>query len=73
MPSGTLSGVLRGLRRLIGREPVEELADDQLLARFVGRDDPDAFAALVERYGPLVLGVCRRVLTSRQLTEGEER
>src|SRR5260370_12089248 len=37
-------------------------ADGQLLQRYVAARDETAFAALVERYGALVLGVCERVL-----------
>ena len=36
--------------------------DRQLLERFVADADPCAFEALVERHGPVVLGVCTRVL-----------
>lgn len=36
--------------------------DGQLLQRYVATHDQSAFATLVERYGPLVLGVCVRVL-----------
>ena len=38
------------------------LPDGQLLQRYVATRDEQAFAGLVERYGPLVLGVCKRVL-----------
>src|SRR5262245_40132165 len=38
------------------------LTDGELLARFVATRDEDSFASLVCRHGPMVLGVCRRVL-----------
>jgi RNA polymerase sigma factor (sigma-70 family) len=40
----------------------EELRDGELLGRFIERHDEDALAALVNRHGPMVWGVCRRLL-----------
>ena len=48
------------------------LSDPQLLERFNSRRDATgeaAFAALVARHGPMVLGVCRQVLADRHLAE----
>jgi RNA polymerase sigma factor (sigma-70 family) len=46
-----------------------ELSDGQLLERFIARGDAEAFSALMQRHGPLVLTVCRRVLQHEQDTE----
>jgi RNA polymerase sigma factor (sigma-70 family) len=40
----------------------DALTDGELLERFVHRREEAAFAALVQRHGPMVLSVCRRVL-----------
>ncbi|HEV3257722.1 MAG TPA: sigma-70 family RNA polymerase sigma factor, partial [Gemmataceae bacterium] len=45
-------------------------ADRHLLERFVTARDEAAFAALVQRHGPMVLGVCRRLL--RDAHEAED-
>ncbi len=56
----------RHLRTVFNAGAVGSLADGQLLERYrAGRGDDDsaaAFAALVERHGPMVLGVCRDAL-----------
>jgi RNA polymerase sigma factor (sigma-70 family) len=43
--------------------------DAQLLARFLAHRDEAAFAALVRRHGPMVLGVCRRLVRHVQDAE----
>jgi RNA polymerase sigma factor (sigma-70 family) len=54
--------VLRYLRRLVLPTEPGEATDAALLGRFVSCKDEQAFTALVDRHGPLVLRVCRRVL-----------
>jgi hypothetical protein len=53
--------VTRYVRRIAAAH-LAALPDPPLLERFAWRGDEAAFAALVRRHGPLVLGVCRRVL-----------
>src|SRR5215213_6882027 len=58
-------GVLNQIEGLYRFGVVGDLSDGQLVDRFLtGRDGPDraAFTALVQRHGPMVLGVCREVL-----------
>jgi RNA polymerase sigma factor (sigma-70 family) len=38
------------------------MSEKQLLERFIYESDQDAFKALIERHGAMVLGVCRGVL-----------
>jgi RNA polymerase sigma factor (sigma-70 family) len=54
-PTATLLEYLRRLRH-------PSSADADLLSRWVHQRDEQAFAALVSRHGPMVLGVCRRIL-----------
>jgi RNA polymerase sigma factor (sigma-70 family) len=47
---------------LLGAREGSGQTDGQLLERFVAQLDETAFATLVERHGPLVFNVCRRLL-----------
>ena len=69
MASGQVSPVMRFLRRLAGDGPGGGVTDGQLLERFARGRDEAAFAALLARHGPLVLGVCRRVLDDADAAE----
>jgi|GEM_PF-2944135 len=62
MPTGQWNGVLRQIRRAALLQEDGELADGQLLDHFLAHHDETAFEALVRRHGPMVMGVCRRVL-----------
>jgi serpin B len=57
------------LRRLADAGEAGALSDAELLERFVQSRDEAAFEVFVWRHGPLVLGVCRRVLRHEQDTE----
>jgi RNA polymerase sigma factor (sigma-70 family) len=54
---------LRHLESLFTAGTVGPLSDGELLERYVSRRDEVAFEALVERHGPLVVQVCRSVLS----------
>ncbi len=65
MANVALGSVARQLGSLFEGGLAAGLSDGQLLERFTARGDPAdeaAFAAIVERHGPMVLGICRRVL-----------
>jgi RNA polymerase sigma factor (sigma-70 family) len=61
--------MLRYIRRLIITPEVGGRSDAHLLRQFVQHRDEEAFTALVQRHGPLVLGVCRRILVQEQDAE----
>src|SRR5262245_30031401 len=69
MSRGRIHHALRYLYGLFGRDAPATRADRELLEAFTGRHDEAAFAALVERHGPLVWGVCRRMLAHEQDAE----
>lgn len=49
------------------------VTDAQLLSRFIAERDEAAFSALVRRHGPMVLGVCRRILGNHHDTDERSR
>src|SRR5205814_1921542 len=59
---------LRHLLRVAGQKSADQ-SDLNLLEGFVTRRDEAAFAALMERHGRLVFGVCRAVLEQEQDAE----
>jgi RNA polymerase sigma factor (sigma-70 family) len=62
MAGGQVGAVVRQIERLFTAGSVSGMSEGQLLERFVSRHDQAAFEALMSRHGPMVLGVCRRVL-----------
>jgi RNA polymerase sigma factor (sigma-70 family) len=65
MARGVYGESLRHVRMLFESGAVGGLTDRQLLERFLARDGEAAeraFAVLVERHGPMVWRVCRRIL-----------
>ena len=62
MPSAPASRLFPSLRRVVLVRAAADRPDADLLTAFVRDRDADAFAALVRRHGPMVLGVCRRVV-----------
>jgi RNA polymerase sigma factor (sigma-70 family) len=62
---------MRGLQALYEWGAMGSWTDGQLIARFLGGDDTgeDAFRVLIHRHGPMVLGVCRRVLGDQHAAE----
>jgi RNA polymerase sigma factor (sigma-70 family) len=69
MRTARLNSVLGHLRQTLLPPDGGGLSDGQLLACFLADREEAAFAALVRRHGPMVLGVCRRLLRHEQDAE----
>ena len=62
MATSQPSDVSQLLRKMVLLRDGVGLTDRQLLEDYISRRDEAALAALVHRHGPMVWGVCRRVL-----------
>jgi RNA polymerase sigma factor (sigma-70 family) len=72
MARAASGAVVRQIESLFEGSSVAGLTDRQLLERFNARRDSvgeAAFAALVARHGPMVLGICRQVMGDLHLAE----
>src|SRR5262245_49827779 len=67
MANGQMSEVIQYLRRAVLLRDGAGLTDGQLLTDYLSHRDEAALAALVRRHGPMVWGVCRRVLRNYSL------
>jgi RNA polymerase sigma factor (sigma-70 family) len=62
MSKRLFSDLLLNRRKVCGSQASRDLTDAELLRRFRAQQDEVAFSVLVKRHGPMVLGLCRRVL-----------
>ncbi|HEV3238580.1 MAG TPA: RNA polymerase sigma factor, partial [Gemmataceae bacterium] len=62
MGTNAVNRVIRHLRRAAFHQNGTGLTDSELLEHYLTRRDEAAFEGLVHRHGPMVLGVCRRIL-----------
>jgi RNA polymerase sigma factor (sigma-70 family) len=69
MTTSHMSEIIQQLRRTVLRRDGAGCTDGQLLEDFISRRDEAAVAALVHRHGPMVWGVCHRVLRNYQDAE----
>jgi DNA-directed RNA polymerase specialized sigma24 family protein len=69
MPAVHPAVLLQHIRRLAGGPSAGELSDRDLLRLYTTRRDEGAFAALVQRHGPMVWHVCCRLLRQEQDAE----
>jgi RNA polymerase sigma factor (sigma-70 family) len=62
MANSGLNSIVRVCRRRLSPAGSGDHSDADLLRRFTAERDEAAFAVLVRRHGPLVFGVCQRIL-----------
>jgi RNA polymerase sigma factor (sigma-70 family) len=61
MPEPHLGAVLRLAVQFASAQHADDRPDSELLRNYLAAGDPDSFAVLVRRHGPLVWRVCRQV------------
>ncbi len=69
MATRSLNTVIQHIHRMVPLPDGAEMTDGQLLESFISWKNEAAFAALVSRHGPMVLGVCRRLLPNHHDAE----
>ena len=69
MATSQINEVIQHLGRTVLLRDGAGLTDGQLLESFISRREEAAAAALVRRHGPMVWGVCRRLLRNHQDAE----
>jgi RNA polymerase sigma factor (sigma-70 family) len=69
MATSQMSEILQYLRQAVLLRDAAGLTDGQLLQDYLSCRDGAALAALVRRHGPMVWGVCRRVLCNHHDAE----
>ena len=67
--NGKLGSFIRDVRVLMAVRGAGASSDAELLHRYAAQRNDAAFAALVERHGPMVLAICRRILRHAQDAE----
>jgi RNA polymerase sigma factor (sigma-70 family) len=69
MTAVRLSQFVRQMRRVLATGEIVGLTEAELWERYVREQDEAAFEMLVRKHGPMVLGVCRRILRNEQDAE----
>src|SRR5271163_3527358 len=67
--AGQTGKIVQHLRKAVLLQEAREMTDGQLLESFLSKQDEAAFATLLRRHGPMVWGVCRRVLRNHHDAE----
>src|SRR5579862_7065064 len=65
MATKGLNSVVWHLRRAVLLNDGAGLSDGKLVGMFIDQGDELAFEALIRRHGPMIHGVCRRILGNR--------